>query len=211
MINLLLAGGWLMFILLVCSVIAFTIIAERLFVLRAHKIVPAELVQDILKRFTLQEGATPLRLSDIATQSPLGLVISQGLKHSEQGITVMRLRMEDQGRQVVVELERYLNTLGTIASIAPLIGLLGTVLGMIQIFAVLGGSPDPQALAGGISQALLTTAFGLFIAIPCLMFHRYFRRRIDEFSVKLEKEAQKLIDGLKAITPTVSSRRLDYT
>jgi biopolymer transport protein ExbB len=119
--------------------------------------------------------------------------------------------MEDQGRQVIVELEKYLNTLGTIASAAPLLGLLGTVLGMIQIFAVLGGNPDPEALAGGISTALLTTAFGLFIAIPSLMFHRYFRRRIDEFAAKLEKEAQKLIDGLKALVPAQSSRRIDRT
>lgn len=210
MIDLLLAGGWLMFPLLGCSIVAFAIILERLWVLRHPKIIPTDLVQDILKRLTISDSH-PLKLTDLANQSPLGLILSKGLQHSEQGISVMRLRMEDQGRQVIVELERYLSTLGTIASTAPLLGLLGTVLGMIQIFAVLGGTPDPEQLAGGISTALLTTAFGLFIAIPCLMFYRYFRRRIDEFSLKLEKESQKLIDGLKAIAPTMTTRRLDRT
>jgi len=209
MVDLLLAGGWLMFVLLGCSIIALTIIVERMWVLSERKIAPSDLVQDVLKRLTLRESK-PLKLSELATGSPLGLILSRGLQHSEQGISVMRARMEDQGRQVIIELERYLNTLGTIASAAPLLGLLGTVLGMIQIFAVLGGTPDPEALAGGIAQALLTTAFGLFIAIPCLMFHRYFRRRIDEFAIKLEKESQKMVDGLKAIAPSIASRRMDH-
>ncbi len=208
MIDLLLAGGWLMFPLLGCSIIALAIIAERLWVLREPKIIPIDLVQYILRSLS-QPNSKPLRLSELAIHSPLGHILSKGLQHSEQGISAMRSRMEDQGRQVIVELERYLNTLGTIASAAPLLGLLGTVLGMIQIFAVLGGTPDPEALAGGIAQALLTTAFGLFIAIPCLMFHRYFRRRIDEFAAKLEKEAQKLVDGLKALGPTMTVRKLD--
>jgi biopolymer transport protein ExbB len=186
MIDLLLAGGWLMFVLLGCSIIALAIIVERLWVLSEKKIAPNDLVHDVLKRLTLRE-TKPLKISELANNSPLGLILSRGLQHTEQGISVMRVRMEDQGRQVVIELERYLNTLGTIASAAPLLGLLGTVLGMIQIFAVLGGTPDPEALAGGIAQALLTTAFGLFIAIPCLMFHRYFRRKIDEVSIILEK------------------------
>jgi biopolymer transport protein ExbB len=209
MVDLLLAGGWLMFVLLGCSIIALTIIVERLWVLSEKKIAPSSLVQDVLKRLTMRDSK-PLKLSELATGSPLGLILSRGLQHSEQGISVMRARMEDQGRQVIIELERYLNTLGTIASAAPLLGLLGTVLGMIQIFAVLGGTPDPEALAGGIAQALLTTAFGLFIAIPCLMFHRYFRRRIDEFAIKLEKESQKMVDGLKAIAPSIASRRMDH-
>lgn len=208
MIDLLLAGGWLMFPLLGCSIIAFAIIAERLWVLRDKKIIPPDLVQDILKRLSLQEGA-PLRLSELATTSPLGLILARGLQCSEQGISAMRVRMEEQGRQVIVELERYLNTLGTVASTAPLLGLLGTVLGMIEIFAVLEGAPETHALGGGIAKALLTTAFGLFIAIPCLMFHRYFRRRIDEFALKLEKEAQKLVDGLKSMAPAMAMRRLD--
>lgn len=208
MIDLLFAGGWLMFPLLGCSIIALAIIVERIWVLQEQKIIPAELVQYILSQLS-KKDAKPLKLSELAIQSPLGHILSKGLLHAEQGIAVMRTRMEDQGRQVIVELEKYLNTLGTIASAAPLLGLLGTVLGMIQIFAVLGGSPNPEALAGGIAQALLTTAFGLFIAIPSLMFHRYFRRRIDEFSAKLEKESQRLLDGLKAMAPTFATRRMD--
>ncbi|MBN9287440.1 MAG: MotA/TolQ/ExbB proton channel family protein [Gammaproteobacteria bacterium] len=208
MIDILLAGGWLMFPLLGCSIIAFAIIAERLWALRETKIIPQDLVQDVLRKLAHRDNK-PLRLTELANQSPLGHILSKGLQHSDQGITVMRLRMEDQGRQVILELEKYLNTLGTIASAAPLLGLLGTVLGMIQIFAVLGGDLNSEALAGGVAKALLTTAFGLFIAIPCLMFHRYFKRRIDEFAAKLEKEAQKMVDGLKAIAPTMTLRRMD--
>jgi biopolymer transport protein ExbB len=176
--------------------------------LREGKIVPADLVQDTLRKLSQREN-NPLRLSDLANGTPLGHILSKGLQHSEQGVTIMRMRMEDQGRQIIVELERYLNTLGTIASTAPLLGLLGTVVGMIQIFAVLGGTPDPEAMAGGIAQVLLTTAFGLMIAIPSLMFHRYFRRRVDEFAAKLEKEAQKLVDGLVSIDPTMRATRMD--
>ena len=210
MIDIFLAGGWLMYPLLVCSIIALTIIIERAWVLRAKKIAPPELVTSILKRLTNRAGPA-LKLTELASESPLGLILSRGLQNSEQGISIMRTRMEDQGRQILVELERYLNTLGTIAAAAPLLGLLGTVLGMIEIFSVLGGDLNPEGLAGGIAQALLTTAFGLFIAIPCLMFHRYFRRRIDELSIKLERESQKLIDGLKALTPAMSMRRVDKT
>lgn len=208
MIDLLMAGGWLMLPLLVCSIIAGAIIVERLMVLQTEKIMPPNLVHDILKRLSQRE-CQPLRLSDIAQESPLGHILAKGLQSAEQGISMMRARMEDQGRQVILDLERYLNTLGTVAAAAPLLGLLGTVIGMIQIFAVLGGSLDPQALAGGIAQALLTTAFGLFVAIPSLMFYRYFRRRVDEFAIRLEKESQRLVDGLKSLAPDVASRRLD--
>ena len=165
MIDIFLAGGWLMYPLLVCSIIALTIIIERAWVLRAKKIAPPELVTSILKRLTNRAGPA-LKLTELASESPLGLILSRGLQNSEQGISIMRTRMEDQGRQILVELERYLNTLGTIAAAAPLLGLLGTVLGMIEIFSVLGGDLNPEGLAGGIAQALLTTAFGLFVAIP---------------------------------------------
>lgn len=208
MIDIFLAGGWLMFPLLGCSIAALAIIVERMWVLRPRKIIPPDLVQDILKKLSSRDGPT-LKVNELATQSPLGLILSRGLQNTEQGISIMRTRMEDQGRQVIIELERYLNTLGSIASAAPLLGLLGTVLGMIEIFSVLGGTPDPEVLASGIAQALLTTAFGLFVAIPSLMFYRYFRRRIDELALTLEKESQKLVDGLKAIAPTMAIRRVD--
>lgn len=208
MIDLFVAGGWLMYPLLICSIVALAIILERLWILRETKIIPPDLVQIILKKLAQKDGQ-PLKLNELSNQSPLGNILSKGLQSSEQGITIMRTRMEDQGRQVLLELECYLNTLGTIAAAAPLLGLLGTVLGMIQIFTALGGTPNPEGLAGGIAQALLTTAFGLFIAIPSLMFHRFFKRRVDEFALKLEKEAQKLIDGLKAIAPAMTMRRVD--
>lgn len=198
MIDIFLAGGWLMFPLLGCSIIALAIIIERAWVLRAKKIVPSDLVSEVLKKLGARSGST-LKLTDLAMSSPLGLILSRGLQHTEQGISIMRTRMEEQGRQIIIELEKYLNTLGTIASVAPLLGLLGTILGMIEVFSVVGGSSNPEGIAGGIAQALLTTAFGLMIAIPCLMFHRYFRRRIDELSMKLEKESQRMVDGLKAI------------
>lgn len=208
MFRLFLSGGWLMFPLLGCSVVALAIILERLWVLRENKVLPQDLSQALFKKLaSSHQHNKPLRMDELGYNSPLGQILSQGLQYSEQGITIMRTRMEDQGRQVIIELDRYLNTLGTIASAAPLLGLLGTVLGMIQIFAVLGADQDPQALAGGIAQALLTTAFGLFIAIPSLMFHRYFRRRIEEFSLKLEKESQKLLDALKSIASTAVARR----
>lgn len=207
MIDIFLAGGWLMYPLLGCSIITFAIIIERTWVLRVNKIAPPELVTGVLKKLTNRSGP-PLKLTDLAMGSPLGLILSRGLQYTEQGISIMRARMEDQGRQIVVELEKYLNTLGTIASAAPLLGLLGTILGMIEVFSVVGGSPDPEAIAGGIAQALLTTAFGLIIAIPSLMFHRYFRRRIDELSMKLERESQKMVDGLKAMAPMVATQRI---
>lgn len=162
----------------------------------------------MLKKLGSRSGPS-IKLTDLALSSPLGLILSRGLQYTEQGISIMRARMEDQGRQIVIELERYLNTLGTIASAAPLLGLLGTILGMIKVFSVVGGSPDPDSIAAGIAQALLTTAFGLFVAIPSLMFHRYFRRRIDELSMRLEKESQKMVDGLKAMAPSVAMQRIE--
>lgn len=210
MINFFLAGGWLMYPLLGCSIVMLAIIVERAWVLRPRKIIPPDLVNRILNQLANKSEPT-LKLSEIASQSPLGLILSRGLQHTEQGTTLMRARMEDQGRQVLIDLEMYLSTLGTIASAAPLLGLLGTVLGMIQIFSVMGGTPHAEALAGGIAQALLTTAFGLFVAIPSLMFHRFFRRRIDELSVELERESQRMIDGLKAMAPALAMRRVDFT
>lgn len=198
MIHLFLAGGWVMYPLLACSILAVAIIAEKAWVLRVGRVVPSELVAAFLKQVA---GQSSVRFGSWASQTLLGRMLYQGLEQSEQGSLAMRLKMEDYGRQAIIELERYLNTLGTIVSTAPLLGLLGTVLGMIQLFAVLGGEPHPQALAAGISQALLTTAFGLIIAIPSLICHRYFRRRVDEFVLKLEMEGQKLIEGLKVIVP----------
>tara|TARA_R110002110_G_scaffold404606_1_gene623207 strand:- start:248152 stop:248778 length:627 start_codon:yes stop_codon:yes gene_type:complete len=193
------SGGWLMWPLLLCSILALAIVLERLWTLRESKILPQKLVQNILGEFA--KKSRTVHLPNLAYQSPLGSILATGLKYREQGVSTMRARMEEQGRQVVMQLEKYLNALGTIAAIAPLLGLLGTVVGMINVFSVLnlGGASNAEALAGGIAQALLTTAFGLSIAILSLMFHRHFHRKMDELSSKLESESLSLIDGLRAM------------
>ncbi len=195
------SGGWLMWPLLVCSIISLAIVVERAWTLRETNILPPDLVKSILSE--LSKKNQNVHLPNLAYSSPLGTILAVGLKYSENGVTIMRTRMEEQGRQVVMRLEKYLNALGTIASVSPLLGLLGTVMGMINIFTALNlyETANTEVLAGGIAQALLTTAFGLSIAIPSLMFHRHFQRKIDELSVELENESLLLIDGLKAIVP----------
>ncbi|MCS5708984.1 MotA/TolQ/ExbB proton channel family protein [Candidatus Berkiella cookevillensis] len=195
------SGGWLMWPLLVCSIISLAIVVERAWTLRETNILPPDLVKSILSE--LSKKNQTVHLPNLAYNSPLGIILAVGLKYSENGVSIMRVRMEEQGRQVVMRLEKYLNALGTIASVSPLLGLLGTVMGMINIFTALNlhETANTEVLAGGIAQALLTTAFGLSIAIPSLMFHRHFQRKIDELSVKLENESLLLIDGLKAIVP----------
>lgn len=199
MLELFQSGGWLMWPLLLCSILALAIVLERMWTLRESKILPQKLVQNILGEFA--KKSRTVHLPNLAYQSPLGSILATGLKYREQGVSTMRSRMEEQGRQVVMQLEKYLNALGTIAAIAPLLGLLGTVVGMINVFSALnlGGSSNAEALAGGIAQALLTTAFGLSIAILSLMFHRHFQRKMDELSSKLESESLLLIDGLRAM------------
>lgn len=191
------AGGWLMWPLLFCSILAFAIVIERAWTLRERKILPPKLVHSILTE--LAKTAQTIHLPNLAYKSPLGKILSVGLKASEQGVSVMRMRMEEEGRQVVMRLEKHLNALGTIAAVAPLLGLLGTVVGMISVFSALtiNETANTEVLAGGIAEALLTTAFGLCIAIPSLMFHRHYQRKIDELSVKLESESLLLVDGLK--------------
>jgi biopolymer transport protein ExbB len=134
----------------------------------------------------------------LKTSSPLGSILAAGLANSHHGREVMKQCIEETGRKVVHELERFLNTLGTIALITPLLGLLGTVFGMIQVFSALmqHGAGDPGVLAGGISVALITTAAGLTVAIPSLIFHRYFERLVDEYVVNMEEEALRLVDIL---------------
>ena len=136
------------------------------------------------------------KIKTLGSSSPLGKILAAGLVNQSHGREIMKECIEESGRQVVHELEKYLNTLGTIASITPLLGLLGTVIGMIKVFAAImaHGVGDPAVLAGGISQALITTATGLTIAIPTLMFYRYFRGRVDELVINMEDEAVKLLE-----------------
>jgi biopolymer transport protein ExbB len=181
--------------LLLCSVVALAIVCERFWTLKRRAVTPETLLEQI--RPLLRDGALDEEeLLYIRDDSALGRVFAAGLVNMEHGREVMRDALEEAGRHAVHELERYLNTLGTIAAITPLIGLLGTVLGMIKVFAAITefGVGDPTILAGGISEALLTTAAGLSIGIPSLMFYRYFRGRVTELAVTMEQEALRLIE-----------------
>ena len=189
------SGGWLMAPILLCSIVAMGIIGERLWSLRKKRILPPELVPQIwtLSRENKLDHTTLRRLK---VSSPLGAILSAGLINSTHGREIMKESIEEAGRQSAHAMERFLNTLGTIASITPLLGLLGTVVGMIKVFAAIvnQGVGDPSVLAGGISEALITTAAGLTVAIPSLMFHRYFEGLIDEYILNMEEEALKLIE-----------------
>lgn len=197
MLEIVVAGGWVMFPIILCSILAAAIIIERLWTLKPARVVPRDLarrVWDLVSRDQL----TPASLQELRAGSPLGQILAAGLanRHLDRG--VMKEGIEDTGRHVVHELERYLNTLGTIAAISPLLGLLGTVTGMIRTFSALtvGGVGDPAALAGGISEALITTAAGLMVAIPALIAYRYLRGRVDALVVQMEQEAIALVEAL---------------
>lgn len=198
MLELVKAGGWLMVPIFLCSIIAMAIISERFWTLQRRRIAPKNLVVQVWQ-WAKGGELDDARVRAIRTGSPLGRVLAAGLINRHSNREIMKESIEDVGRHVVHELERYLNTLGTIASITPLLGLLGTVIGMIKVFAVITtrGVGDPGVLAGGISEALITTAAGLCVAIPSLMFYRYFRGRVDELVVTMEQEALKLVEVLQ--------------
>lgn len=197
MFELITAGGWLMVPILLCSVAALAIIGERFWALRQERIAPKRLVAQIWQ-WQKNSQLDDSRISAIRAGSALGQVLAAGLLNQAHSREVMKESIEESGRQVVLELERYLNTLGTIASITPLLGLLGTVIGMIKVFTAITtqGVGDPGVLAGGISEALITTAAGLTVAIPSLMFYRYFRGRVDALVLKMEEEALKMVEVL---------------
>jgi len=195
------AGGWLMVPILACSLAAATLIVERLLALRRARVLPEQLVA-ILRRW-VELGAVHLADMDVLPLgSPLGRIVAAGLANRHRSRDILRERIEDIGRHVVHELERFLNTLGTIATISPLLGLLGTVTGMIKVFEVVAaqGNSNFSLLSTGIAEALVTTAAGLTVAIPSLLFYRYFQRRIDELVVDMEQETLELIDLLEAET-----------
>ncbi len=188
-----------MWIILLCSLVALTIIFERLLTLRTKQVAPAGLRKQILD-LANSGKVTPEKIDVVRIHSPLGAVFAAGLDNLQYGPEAMREGLEETGKQVVHKLGRYLNTLGTIASITPLIGLLGTVIGMIKVFTAItaSGVGDPTVLSGGISEALITTAAGLSVGIPCLMFYRHFRGRISELAVILEENALALLDSQKS-------------
>ncbi len=197
MLELVKAGGWLMVPILLCSVIAMAIIAERFWTLQRKRITPNNLVVQVWQ-WAKSGNLDDDRLRALRKSSPLGRILAAGLANRDSSREMMKESIEDVGRHVVHDLDRYLNTLGTIASITPLLGLLGTVIGMIKVFAVITtqGVGDPGVLAGGISEALITTAAGLTVAIPTLMFHRYFRGHVDELVVTMEQEALKMVEAM---------------
>ncbi len=190
------AGGWLMLPIIACSVIAMAIVLERLWALRRSRVLPPQLVQALHKAVEGNALVTAEGLLRLSGQSPLGRLLSAGVANYHLGREVVKESLEDCGRQVVHDLERYLNALGTIASVAPLLGLLGTVFGMIEVFNVIAtqGNGNIALLSDGIAKALITTAGGLTVAIPSLLFYRYLRARVDELVLRMEAEAILLVD-----------------
>ncbi len=195
MLEMVQAGGWLMVPILLCSVIAAAICVERIWTLQSTRVAPRNLLAQVWSLVKKSE-IDPQKLRDIRSESPLGQIFAAGISNARHGREIMKESMEESADAVMHELERYLTPLGTIASISPLLGLLGTVVGMIKVFTVLmlEGAGNANVLAGGISQALITTAAGLGIAIPTLMFHRYFLRRVDDLVVTMEQEGSKLVE-----------------
>ncbi|MBI3561384.1 MAG: MotA/TolQ/ExbB proton channel family protein [Gammaproteobacteria bacterium] len=196
MFEILLAGGWVLYFgLLPLSVLGMAIIAERFWSLRSARIAPAGLISQVWQWYK-SNSLDEQRIQSLGNNSPLGRVLAAGIANRQFSREVMRESMETVGRQVAHELNRYLTMLGSIAAGAPLVGLLGTVFGMIRAFADISahGVGNPQIVGGGISEALINTAAGLTIAIPALFFYRFFRARVETMVMKMEDEAGKLVD-----------------
>jgi biopolymer transport protein ExbB len=203
------AGGLIMVPLGMMSIMSLAIIAERFWSLRASQVLPPALGPQV-RQYAKTHRLDPQQLKELEENSPLGSVLASVLANRHRSRDVLRQKAEDAGRRVVHELHRFLNTLGTIAIISPLMGLLGTVFGLIKMFLVITGAGigDAQRLSGGIGEALIATASGLVVAIIAYMFHRYFRGHVQNLAVELEREAADLIDSLEQpSTPTVAPAR----
>jgi biopolymer transport protein ExbB len=190
------AAGWPVWFLIIASFLAVALIIERAISLQRRKVLPVHLLDEVL---TLYRGrqATPEMVQKLEAGSPLGRVLATGLRHAHDGRDIMKEAMEETGRAVAHDLERYLGALGTIATVSPLLGLFGTVIGMIEIFGAQSPSgTNPQALAHGISIALYNTALGLVVAIPALIAYRAYRSRVDGFLVEMEQQSLRLVDTL---------------
>lgn len=188
------AAGWPIWPLLLASVIALAIIGERMWSLRQNIVMPRSLLAQVVHEYR-EKGVTPVMLSRLTMGSPLGQIFAAGLKNMRSTPAIMKEAIEEAGRSVAIDLERFLTSLGTIAAIAPLMGLFGTVIGMIEIFS--SQTPEgsnPIVLARGISIALYNTAFGLVVAVPSMIFYRYFRAKVDELLVDMELQAVKLVE-----------------
>ena len=198
------AAGWPIWPLLIASIIAVALIIERFITLRKNKVIPDGLLDKAVAAYQKQ-GITVELVAGLAKDSPLGQVLAAGLRNHKSPRYVMKDAIEEAGRGVTHELERYLTTLGTIASISPLMGLFGTVVGMIEIFGSQGPTGgSPTQLAHGISVALYNTGFGLVIAIPAMIFFRHFRGTVESFVHEMEQQSSKLVD-------VVHGERVDYS
>lgn len=189
------AGGWLMLPLIVASVLALAISLERLWTLRMARVAPPDLLARVWKWIKANQ-LDASKLKELREDSPLGEILAAGLLNSKHGREIMKESIEEAGSHVVHDLEKYLSLLGTLAVISPLLGLLGTVLGIIESFLTVTstGISDPTMLAGGISKALITTAGGLVVAIPAMIMHRYLTRHVTTLSIEMEQQAIKLVD-----------------
>jgi biopolymer transport protein ExbB len=195
------AGGPVMWPIILCSIGAAAIVLERLWTLQDKRVLPRELTAKVWQLIENNQVNDKV-ITALEQNSPLGRVLAAGLANRHRPHAVIMERLEDTGRHVIYELERFLNTLGTIAGIAPLLGLLGTVTGIIKAFNAInqGGVGDPRALSGGIAEALITTAAGLIVAIPSLFAYRYLRGKVDRIVVEMEKDAIKLADAVEIAT-----------
>ena len=193
------AGGPFMAPIILCSIVAVGILLERLWTLQRKRVLPQELIKKV-SQLAESGQVNPKVIEALEKNSPLGRVLAAALTNRDRGRAIMMERVEDTGRHVVHELERFLNSLGTIASISPLLGLLGTVAGIIRAFnaVMLGGMGDPRMLAGGISEALITTAGGLAVAIPSFIAYRYLRGKVERIVIDMEKIAVTFADSLGA-------------
>ncbi len=198
MLDLIESGGLLMWPIIACSIVAMAIVLERLWTLRSRRVMPPDLVSRVWQWHRAGQ-LTDERLQHLRTASPLGCILAAALVNRHHGREVMKEAIGETGHKVVADLDRYLNSLGTIAAVSPLLGLLGTVIGMIKVFTVItsAGVGDPEVLAGGISEALLTTAAGLSVAIPTLIFHRYLEGRVDRLAISMEEMALHLVDVIE--------------
>jgi len=192
-LELLTAGGWLIWPILLCSIVALAIVIDRFRQLRTDRVMPSELY-DRVEKLIQDKKLTNAHVSTLAEQSPLGRIFAAAISHAHLRSGELKATVEDSGRHQIHEMAKYLNTLGSIAAITPLLGLLGTVVGMIKVFAAitLVGVGQPQELAEGISQALVTTAAGLTVAIPSLLFYRHFKSHIQTLSIDMEREVLRL-------------------
>ncbi len=194
MISIIQAAGWPIWTLIPCSVIALAIIAERLWSLRQNVVLPKNMLVHAVQAYR-QNGVTPQLLAQLSASAPLGQILASSLRYEKHDPALMKEAVEETGHVVAIDLERFLTTLGTIAAISPLLGLFGTVIGMIEIFgAQTPQGTNPLVMAHGISIALYNTAFGLVVAVPSMVFYRYFRTKVDALLVEMQMQAIKLVE-----------------